>query len=126
MDNIEFLNKSITENMSLGEIVDVFEKMCEVKIQDEMILFETGTFTFTGEPLFYFSLVRQIPNEDEEYYQVHVDVLYYSDKENEIFSEEVWNEDVDENIFDYIRASGAFAYAVNNHYIKVDIYMDET
>ena len=126
MDNIEFLNKSITENMSLGEIVDVFEKMCKVKIQDEMILFETGTFTFTGEPLFYFSLVRQFSNEDEEYYQVHVDVLYYSDKENEIFSEEVWNEDVDENIFDYIRASGAFAYAVKNHYIKVDIYMDET
>ncbi|HKM20911.1 MAG TPA: hypothetical protein VJZ01_02585 [Lachnospiraceae bacterium] len=37
-----------------------------------MILFETGTFTFTGEPLFQISLVRQFPNDDEEYIKTEI------------------------------------------------------
>ena len=36
---------------------------------NDMILFETGTFSFTGENLFYFSLVRQFPNDEDEYYR---------------------------------------------------------
>ena len=35
-------------------------------------------------------------------------------------------EDLDENIFDYIRKSASFAYARNHEYIEVKIYMDET
>lgn len=48
-----------------------------------MILFETGTFTIFGdEPMFQISLVRQFSNENEEFYQIHVDILYESDNEN--------------------------------------------
>ena len=63
-----------------------------------MILFETGTYSFTGKPMFNFSLVRQFPNDEEEYYQIHVDVLYIPTEENKDFQRTIWNEDIEEDI----------------------------
>jgi len=121
------LKREITEKMSLPGIVDAFERMCSVPIADDMILFETGTFSFTGEPRFYFCLVRQFPIEDDdEFYQIHVEILFQPDSENCKFSGTVWNEDIAENIFDFIRKSDAFAYAKSRPYSKIEIYMDET
>ena len=123
---IKFLKDNITGKMPLEEIVDVFEQMCSLPLESDMILFETGTFTsWASEPMFEISLVRQLPN-DDEFYQIHVDILYKPTSENKIFSEATWDEDLSENIFDYIRRSEVFAYAKNNEYIKVEIYLDET
>lgn len=124
---IKFLKDKITDKMPLEEIVDVFEQMCSIPLKEDMILFETGTFTTFGpEPVFEISLVRQFPNDDEEFFQIHVDILYKPTSENKIFSEATWDEDLSENIFDYIRKSEVFAYAKNKEYIKVEIYLDET
>ena len=124
---IKFLKDKITDKTPLEEIVDVFEQMCSIPLEEDMILFETGTFTtFASEPVFEISLVRQFPNDDEEFFQIHVDILYKPTSENKMFSEATWNEDLSENIFDYIRKSEVFAYAKNKEYIKVEIYLDET
>ena len=124
---IDFLKNKITERSSLEEIVNVFERMCSIPLEEDMILFETGTFTTSGdEPMFQISLVRQFPNEDEEFYQIHVDIFYETDDENKKMSESVWDEDLSENIFDYIRNSKAFAYAKSKEYHKVKIWCDET
>ena len=42
------------------------EEMCSIPIKEDMILFETGTYSFSGEPMFNISLVRQFPNDEEE------------------------------------------------------------
>ena len=128
MDSLlKILKDKIVDKTPLEEIVDVFEQMCSIPLEDDMILFETGTFsTFEPEPVFEISLVRQFPNDDEEYCQIHVDILYKPTGENEIFSETTWDEDLSESIFDYIRKSKVFAYAKNQEYIKVEIYSDET
>ena len=124
---IDFLKNKIAERSSLEEIVNVFERMCSIPLEEDMILFETGTFTTSGdEPMFQISLVRQFPNEDEEFYQVHVDIFYETDDENKKMSESIWDEDLSENIFDYIRNSKAFAYAKSKEYHKVKIWCDET
>ena len=124
---IGFLENKITERSSLEEIVNVFERMCSIPLEEDMILFETGTFTTSGdEPMFQISLVRQLPNEDEEFYQIHVDIFYETDDENKKMSESMWDEDLSENIFDYIRNSKAFAYAKSKEYHKVKIWCDET
>ena len=124
---IDFLKNKIRERSSLEEIVNIFERMCSIPLEEDMILFETGTFTTSGdEPMFQISLVRQFPNEDEEFYQVHVDIFYETDDENKKMSESIWDEDLSENIFDYIRNSKAFAYAKSKEYHKVKIWCDET
>lgn len=123
---IIFLKDKITDKMSLEDIVNVFEQMCNIPIAEDMILFETGTFNFTGEPLFLISLVRQFPNDEDEYCQIHIDVLYKPTKENQKFNKSIWNEDINENIFDYIKKSEVFDYCKDKKYINIEIYMDET
>ena len=101
--------------------------MCDIPLEDDMILFETGTFTsHSKEPLFQISLVRQCSNEDEEFYQIHVDILYEPDNENKVLSESIWDEDISESIFEYIKKSKSFAYAKNKEYLETKIYLDET
>lgn len=125
--SLEYLKERITDKMSLEEMVAIFEDLCREPIDDEMILFEVGTFTnVSDKPLFQLSLVRQAPNEDEEFYQVHLDIFYEASQENQIFSESIWDEDLEENIFDYIRASEVFNYAKEQEYQAVRIYLEET
>ena len=126
IDFIKQLKEVINEDASVQDIVDRFEEMCREPIDNDMILFESGTFSFTGEELFCFSLVRQFPNEEEEYYQIHVDVLFETNDENKTLSESVWNEDIEEIIFEYVRKSESFSYAISDTYKRVDIYMDKT
>lgn len=124
---VEYLKNAISDKMELVHIVDIFEQVCRPLYEDEMILFETGTYDFTGEELYYFSLVKQFPNDyDDEYYQIHVDVLYKPCNENKSLNKTIWDEDIDEDIFDYIRKSDDFNYAKNDEYIRVEIHMDET
>ena len=125
--SLEFLRERITDKMPLEDMVAIFEDLCSDPIEDEMILFETGTFTtISDKPLFQLSLVRQAPNEDEEFYQVHLDIFYEAGQDNQIFSESTWDEDLEESIFDYIRNSEVFAYAREQEYQAVKIYMDQT
>ena len=125
--SLEFLRERITDKMPLEDMVAIFEDLCREPIDDEMILFEVGTFTnVSDKPLFQLSLVRQVPDEDEEYYQVHLDIFYEASQDNQIFSESTWDEDLEENIFDYIRASEVFNYAKEQEYQAVKIYMDQT
>ena len=125
--SLEFLREIITDKMSLEDMVAIFEDLCREPIDDEMILFEVGTFTnVSDKPLFQLSLVRQVPDEDEEFYQVHLDVFYEACQENEIFHESTWDEDLEENIFDYIRNSEVFAYAKEQEYLAVKMYLEET
>ena len=89
MENlIKYLEDKITDKMSVEEIVDVFEQMCSTPLEEDMVLFDTGTFTeYSKEPFFQISLVRQFSNSDEEFYQIHVVILYKPTAENKIFSE---------------------------------------
>ena len=125
--SLKFLKERITDRMSLEDMVTIFEDLCREPIEDEMILFEVGTFTsISDKPLFQLSLVSQAPNEDEEFYQVHLDIFYEASRENQIFSESTWEEDLEENIFDCIRNSEVFAYAKEQEYLAVKIYLEET
>ena len=105
-----YLKNSISDNSSLEHIVSVFEEMCNMPLKEDMILFETGTYSFTGKPMFNFSLVRQFPNDEEEYYQIHVDVLYIPTEENKDFQRTIWNEDIEEDIFSYIKKTPEFSF----------------
>ena len=123
---LKHLQSRISDKSSLEDIVAVFEKMCSIPFKEDAVLFETGTYSFTGEPMFYFSLARQFPNKEEEYYQLHVDVLYSAEEGNKDFGQSTWNEDIDKNIFEYIRESHEYVFCKDKKHCKVEIYLDET
>ena len=121
---VEYLKNAITDKMILKDVVNIFEKVCQPMNEDDMILFETGTYSFTGEKLFLFSLVKQIPAEDDEYYQLHIDVLYQPDAENRKLNTTVWDEDIDENIFDFF-AVHTFEFVFSD-YLYYMVYNEQT
>ncbi len=129
MNILEFLEKEIVDNQRLDGLISAFEEMCEIPIEEEsekMILFETGTYSFNGKPMFHFSLVRQYPNEEEEYYQLHLDIMYEPTPDNGSFQQATWSFEVEDNIFAYIRKSKEYMCLKDILIARVDVYMDET
>lgn len=127
----KILKSSISDLMTLGEIIGKFEKMCSIDLEledpnDDVKLFETGIYDFTGEDLFYFSLLRQFPNEEEEFCQLHLDVLFRPDAVNRELAESAWSFDIDTDFFAYVRNSQAYIAVKDSEILKVDVYMDET
>lgn len=123
---LKFLQERITKDTSLESIVATFEQMCSISVKGDMILFETGTFDFSGEENFYFSMVRQFPNDEEEFYQLHVDVLYEPTEKNKDYQQTTWNEEIDENIFGYIKNSLEYKHCKGDRICNLEIYLDET
>lgn len=126
MSLLVFLNDNVSASNTLDEIIDVFEEMCNVPIEEDLLLLEYGVYDFTGEDLFYFDLVRQYPDGDGEYYQLRVSLMYATDKENANLNDTLWSDDTDESFFDYIRRSSGYNYAKNNHIKSIDIRIDQT
>lgn len=128
MKILDYLQKTITDTMSLAEMVDAFEKMCQIEIDSEtdMILFETGTYDFSGPEYFYFNLVRQFDGEDDEYTQLHLEIMYEPNSTNEEYTDFDWDEDVEGDFFDMVRQSEIYHILENVKFVKYDIYMDET
>ena len=129
MNILELLKKEIVGKQSLDDLISVFEEMCEIPIEEEsekMILFETGTYSFARKPMFNFSLVRQYPNEEEEYYQLHLDIMFEPTFDNSSYEQATWSFEIEDNVFDYIRKSKEYMCLKDIPIAKIDVYMDET
>ena len=125
--NEAYLKAAVTAQTPVAEMIDVFEEMCREKVEEDSVLFETGTFAFTGEPMFCFMIVRQFPDGEGEYYQIHLELSFTPDEENRTFKDIVWSDQLEgESIFDFIRASAPFAYAATHTVQSINIYWDET
>ena len=125
---LKFLLKQ-SRNRNLDSLINSFNEMCQINIKEEkekQLLFETGTFGFTEKKMFYFSLSRQFPNDDEEYYQIHLDILYETDKENSLFKQATWNFDIEEDFISYIKNSKEYNYLKDKYISEVKVYIDET
>lgn len=126
MDLLDFLKKNISSDNTIDEIMDVFQQMCKTPIEEDLLLLEYGVYGFSGEDLFYFDLVRQYPDGEDEYYQLRVSLMFAPDKENSCLNDTLWSDDTDQNFFDYIRRSSGYDYAKNHKFKSVDIRIDQT
>ena len=126
MDLIEYLKSNISISNSLDEIINVFEEMCKTPIEEDLLLNEYGVYDFTGENLFYYDLVRQYPDGEDEYYQLRVSIMFCPDVENCALEDTLWSDDSDEDFFNYIRNSEGYAYAKKQIIKSIDIRIDQT
>lgn len=124
---VERLREELKEASSIEECVDAFEKECRDQLDpDEMILFECGSYPW-NKGQFSFSLTRQYPDGiDDEFFQVKLEVLFESDEANEKLFDSAWDEQLKEDIFDYIRRSKSYHYAQENKFSRIRIYISQT
>lgn len=122
------LRDMVQEGMDLDELIDAFEKMCDHDVgEPDMLLFETGTYDFTGEKMFHFDLVRQFQflNEDE-FVQLHLTVLYEPSPKLALLRKIHWGEPEDGNFFSIVRRSRAYHAVKALPIARVDIDVHET
>ena len=126
MELLEYLKNNISTSNSLDEIINIFEEMCKTPIEEDLLLNEYGVYDFTGEDLFYYDLVRQYPDGEDEYYQLRVSIMFFPDEENRYLEDTLWSDDTDENFFDYICKSDGYRYAKKHKLKSIDIRIDQT
>ena len=127
------LREKIPDTAALPEILTYFEEMCRIpvenaEIDDDLLLYETGVFGFSGSDEIHFSLTRQFSDGEGEYVQVRVDARY-PDREDSIqLQDTLWSDWVDdkESFFDYIRRSVAYTALADTPPMAVDITCDQT
>lgn len=124
---LEILQAKINDNTTLDEAISIFEKVCKrFPIKEEMKLFETGTFRFDEGKMFYFSLVRQVPNDEEEYVQLHVDILYDPSEKTAAFQSADWDEEIEGDFFSHIRTSDVYKAVKDDRIALINVFEDET
>ena len=122
------LRELVQDGMTLDELIDAFEKMCVHNVgEPDMLLFETGTYDFTGKKMFHFDLVRQFQflNEDE-FVQLHLTVLYEPSPKLALLRKIHWGEPEDGSFFSIVRNSRAYHAVMNLPIAQVRIDIHET
>lgn len=126
MEALNFLKSNIKPDMSLLSIVDIFSRMCRIKIdcEDEMFLFETDIIPCNSKDIFQISLVRQFSYGNDEPIEIHVDIIY-NIKENHKNLLTHWYENY-EDFIQTVLLSKAFEVCKNKDIEKIDVWMEET
>lgn len=133
MDILGVLKQNMPNPVTVSEMVEVFERICQIPLdtEEDDLLYETGIFSFDGTEKFYFSLTRQFVTEEteDEYLQLQCALKFPVDAQNKHFKITYWSEDEDfESFFDTVRQSPAYQYLMQSdmHCNDMDLFLDET
>lgn len=117
-----YLRTHLDDSSTVEDCVRVFKEMCEFPIDDDLLLFECYVDPYDN---YVFSLIRQYPNGEDEYYQLCLMLKFEVTKENRKLTESIWNDRVPD-FWEYIRNSKAYEYASTHESVKLEILLDET
>ncbi len=122
------LNETIHDGMTLEEMMEAFKRMCEISVGDpDDLLFEAGTYSFTDEKLFYFSLVRQFQFMDEdEYVQLRLDVTYLPCSKTKLLFCSKWGSLTEGDFWGMVTGSRAYRVARTLPIHTVTVRVEET
>lgn len=127
MKILTFLKSNIKTDTPLLTIVDIFSRMCRIKIdgENEMFLFEVGTVEQNGKTKLLFSMVRQFSDGDDEPIQIHTDLIYNPKENIKNLLTCSWHEYYGDFI-QTVLLSDAFETCNNLPIEELDIWIDKT
>lgn len=123
------LEQKISQDMTLDQAIQVFfDVVSEAEPNDEeMLLFEVGCFRFYGDTEdCLFSLTRQTPSPDDEFYQMHLEVVYDVTDDVRALSECEWYEEGDDDLQEYVFKSEAYNVLKDKKIKEIKVWVDET
>lgn len=123
------LKKKIKKTMSLEEITRTFFDVIATAEPnpEEMIEYSAGTFPFTYpgmDTMCTFTIMRQTPDGEDEYYQLVMDV--YFDTDEKIPFDSKWHDEDDDDLLEFILNSDSFNAFKDKRITKIDIRVDQT
>lgn len=120
----EYIKNMSYEGMTLDEVLDTFQSMCQIPLGHDYILYEAGAYAFNLEPGFYVCLARQYRDSEGVSKQIHMKLKYTLDPENRGLGECVWNDELDEDIFSYIKRSETYDLLKDRKDFEITFYVD--
>ncbi len=122
------LNEAVRDGMDIDQLIDAFRQMCTIEVgEPDDLLFETGTFSFSGEKRFYFSLVRQFRFLDpDEFVQLHLEIRYPPSIGTALLRGIHWGSPGDGDFFDHVKNSPAYRAVKKLPVGQVQVWVDET
>ena len=128
---LRFLKKKVNSNMTLSELVDVFEEMSKMPIDtdDDTLLLDTCFYdpTFSGNIVHNFSLVRQVPDSKGEYYQLRLEITLETQETEISFPNPIWSDAIEgQDFFEVVRNSTPYQQAIKQKIIKAEVHLDRT
>lgn len=116
----EYRRGDIEECENATELVTAFMELEEQEMDMDQLLFpETET-------MFYFSLVRQFPDVEDEFFRIHMDVKFCPTKENRELAASLRSGQLDGDFFEAVLNSDAFRQLANEEMQDVCVYIDVT
>lgn len=123
------LEKTIKPDITLVGAVDAFfDVIAEAKPnEEEMLLYEVGCYSFNGNSKeYHFCLVRQTPKRGDEYFQMHMELVFEAGDNEGRLNECMWHEVGDDNLREYVIQSEAYTALKDNEILKINVWVDET
>ena len=116
----EYRRGDIEECENPVELVTAFMEIEEQEMDIDQLLFpETET-------MFYFSLVRQFPDVEDEFFQIHMDVKFNISDKNRELSASLWSDQTEGDFFDAVFGSDVFKQLSAEEMQDVCVYIDAT
>ena len=116
----EYRRGDIEECENAAELVTAFMEMEEQKMDIDQLLFpETET-------VYCFSLVRQFPDVEDEFFQIHMDVKFNISDKNRDLSALLWSNQIEGDFFDEVFSSDVFKQLSTEEMQDVCVYIDAT
>ena len=133
------LKKVVAERLSgkpiaLDVCIEAFEKFATEQFDcaDDRMLWETGTYNFTGEDMHECSMVRQFVIETDNEYdhmeQLHMTVYYAPCAELNAINEEMWSTEYNstDDFFKEVKRSDSYIIPLTKHTpAKINIFFEE-
>ncbi len=122
------LSASVHDGMNLDELIEAFRQMCQLDVgEPDDLLFQTGTYGFTGKKRFQFDLTRQFQFLDpDEYVQLHLTVYYEPSAPLLLLRNTHWGDRSDNAFFDHVKSSRAYQICRTLPMEKSEVTIDET
>ena len=122
------LKASVSHGMTLEELIGAFQDMCTVSVgEPDDLLFETGTYDFTGEKLFYFTLARQFQfMDDNEYVQLRMNVLFLPTAATRHLYSVKWGNQTKGDFWGKVQRSRAYKAVRDLPVYRVEILVEDT
>lgn len=126
------LENETTKKMQLEELVVLFQKMSNVIVKDvsdtnaaDIFLMQAETVMYAGKLMFSFSLVRQIPLEDE-FLKLGMEVIYELNTKNKLVSDSYWSDEVDGDFFAFVKNTEIYESMSKEKVYDVRVFWEET
>jgi hypothetical protein len=122
-----------SENPDITVAWKVFKQFTEIKFKsdDDALLFECGTYDFTGQRLFYWNLIRQFSFDKNGEYdhmeQLHMEFIFSPTEELDILNDTIWSYDHQsfKEFFDKVETLDSFTIPWQNQKpINIKIFQE--